>query len=235
MKTIQIFSKSLTGKFKNKNQDTFVYVVNSQKQILLAVADGVSSYDNSGLASQIVCKILKTHFQKTIFSDDVDVLKWFKTVVLTDIRKKLNALIGKAATTLTAVFLFKNKFYFLHIGDTRLYQFKKSKKQLLQLSRDHNFASDANDTVSWLKGKKYLQNSLSNYRDCYIDFYAFMLTDGYLLLTTDGLHDFVNFAMFQQILADDKLDEKVKIEIFFNQAITAGSLDDITCLLVKMS
>ena len=60
----------------------------------------------------------------------------------------MNALSGKVATTLTAVLLVNDKLHLLHVGDTRLYQFKKDKKQLLQLTHDHSVLGDNNDTLS---------------------------------------------------------------------------------------
>ena len=235
MKTIQIFTKSTAGRLKKQNQDACLSLVNDKKQILVAIADGVGSYVDSQIASQITCQILKKHFLNTQFnSQNTNLLKWFEKQVLTEIKNKLYSFSEKTATTLTAVFIWDNQFYLLHIGDTRLYQFKSDKKQLLQISHDHSFVDRTTDSLSWLKGKKYLENAISNQHNCYIDFYSFALTSGYLLLTSDGLHDFVSSEFFQQVLSNDQLEEKVKIEILFNQAINAGSLDDITCVLVKM-
>ena len=74
MQTVQIFSKSQIGKFKNKNQDTCFYAVNKHKQVLVAIADGVSAYSHSQIASQILCQILKNQFVNADFTNEKMIL-----------------------------------------------------------------------------------------------------------------------------------------------------------------
>lgn len=236
MKTIEIFSKTLSGKFKKQNQDVLLSTVNKYQQILIAVADGVGSYWNSQAASQTVCKVFKELFLTTDFRTlRLNLSDWFKQNVVMSAQKQLDNFVDRVATTLTAVIFFQNKWHVLHVGNTRLYQFKNEKRHLLQLTRDHNFTNNNDDTLSWLQGKKYLQNAISNYQNCYVDYHTFVAASGYLLLTSDGLHDFVQLSFLEQIIASEQIKEKAKIEALFNQAINAGSFDDITGLLIKIT
>ena len=237
MSKIQIFSKTLTGKFRSVNQDACTYFQTKEKGMLIAVADGVGKHHHSHLASQIVCQTLQTKLtQDTLTTtDDNEILVWFKKSVLPEIEKKLTTFTEKIATTLTLVLLWQKKFYLLHIGDTRLYQWKREKNTFFKITQDHSVMNNLDDTFSWLKGGKHLKNVVSNYGQCYVDFYVAPLDPGYLFLTTDGLHDFIDLEFAHQVLQNHKLKEETKIEILFNQALNAGSLDDITCVLIKLT
>ena len=86
-----------------------------------------------------------------------------------------------------------------------------------------------------MKGEKFLTNSISNTSNCYIDVEEIQLKPGYLILTTDGMHDFIDQHFIYQTLSNKEYTEKEKIELLFEKSRFAGSLDDITCLLAKIN
>lgn len=236
MINIKIYSKSIKGIRKESNQDLVFWDKNRFQQILLGIADGVGSYKESRSLTQIVAKVLKVAFQTENFEHFhvSDLQKWVQKIINEQIYHQAIKIFSKVATTLTFVIICSKIAYFFHVGNTRLYQFNRRTNQLFKLTEDHNFVSGNDDTFSWMKGKKFLKNSVSNFHKCYVDFHPFMLKTGYLFLTTDGLHDFVDYKEIQNVLQYSHYQEKEKIEFLFKKALLTGSLDDITCLLAKI-
>lgn len=236
MQKIRILSKTVTGKNKKENQDYLFYHQNQYKQIILAIADGVGIYQNSKIASGIVCQIVQKNFMITDFSllNQEEIKNWMQKLIEKKIVPELSKEYNKIATTLTLMLLINENFFIIHIGDTRICYIDEKKEKILQITQDHNFSSSIDNTFSWIKGKKFLQNCISNQSACYIDITKHGLKSGYYLISSDGLHDFVDKKTLYKTLTKNDLTEKDKIKTIFDKALFSGSLDDMSCILLKV-
>lgn len=197
----------------------------------ICVADGVGGNCGGSKASNYICTVL------------ADAEGLHPDILLDYLREENMSLIqlsktmpeySNMATTLSGVYVVDDEMVLMHVGNSRVYV--KQGKYLKQLTSDHT-------TYSWLMstgnieaaqncnkseitncfggGKEALINKLSVTR------YQSIST---LLLTTDGVHDYVDVDNLERILNNETTGEE-KCEQILSLALAAGSKDDMTVIL----
>ena len=231
---VTIYHKTEQSRQHASNQDYYIYAQNPWHQMLFAIADGVGSLTNSQIASQYCCEILKQHFLKTNFTDlnESDIENWGKHLVEKTIFQTLQKALEPISTTLSFVIVCKNQFYVFHVGNTRVFQIKNHKTH--QITTDHVQTSSTLDTFSWLKRENILNNFISNKSGCFVDFTVLPFDIDGLLLTTDGIHDFVTMKDLVKLapVTGQSSSSSLNLAYLFKQAYLGGSLDDKTALWV---
>ncbi len=230
---ITIWTKTEANSHQTENQDFVIYEKNQWDQLVLGIADGVGSLKHSKKASQLVCQILKNHFLKTDFSnlsaDEIEA--WGKNLIQKTIYQELQKFSFEIATTFSFVIIVKKYFYFFHVGNTRIFQINQSKIQ--QITVDHVQENPLLDTFSWLKRENILNNVISNQNNCFVDFSVLPFDIDGLLLTTDGIHDFITLdKLSETFIAKKNTNQSFNL---FKKTYLNGSLDDKTFLYAKIS
>lgn len=230
---IKIWKDSFNNSNRWQNQDFTFYAKNEWNQLLFVIADGVGSLQQSQFASKKSCEILTSHFRRTNFRlfKEEEIEEWGKNIVQQKIFSELQNALTDIATTLSFVVVVRKKFYVFHVGNTRIFQFKNNK--IHQITTDHIQKDRRLDTFSWLKRENLLNNSLSNRNNCYVDFSVLPFDVDGLLLTTDGIHDFVNMKDLQAVFTPAPTSAGIKSII--QKAYLNGSLDDKTFLYVAIN
>jgi protein phosphatase len=222
------------------NQDAFAVkdpYLESEKKIkgiVACVADGVSCSNKGQQAShtsvtQFITDYYSTHYSWNVKQSASKILNslnsWLYQHNQDDV--KHNGLI----TTFSSVVIKSNTAHLLHVGDCRIYRYRNDK--LKQFSRDHSRDTYNNNTV--------LTRALG--MDCYldIDYQTVSLEVGDLfILCSDGVHDYLDDQRLQSHLK--QLSENVTTQEFeqlakivCDDALTNGSDDNISCLLIKVT
>lgn len=127
-------------------------------------------------------------------------------------------------STFSAVVLKGHQGHFFHVGDTRIYFLRG--EQLKQLTQDH--------TAVVGHGAPLLARAVGMDNLLHIDYGCFALMEGdILLLTSDGVHDFVATKNIIRILMGDS-----SAEVMCNELIAAAkdanSDDNLSCVVVKI-
>lgn len=133
------------------NEDSILITKKVSEGFILAVADGVGSYEGAYQASSTIIK----YINDLDSFDYNDGEKFFSE--LKDSIKKLSEIdenYRNAATTLTLAFINSNKLYVAHIGDCRLYVLQNDK--LRCLTKDHT------QHQKFLDEKIYTKKELKN-------------------------------------------------------------------------
>ncbi len=229
---IKIWKNTYNNANRLQNQDFALYAKNEWNQLLFAIADGVGSLSQSQIASQKSCQILAFQFRQTNFKllTEEEIEQWGKKLVQQTIFSALQSALTDIATTLSFVIIVKKQFYLFHVGNTRIFQLKNNK--IHQITTDHVQKDRRLDTFSWLKRENLLENSLSNRNNCYVDFSVLPFDIDGLLLTTDGIHDFVNMKELQVVF--NRPPTVAGIKGIIQKAYLNGSLDDKTFLYVAI-
>ncbi len=143
-------------------------------------------------------------------------------------------------TTMVIILITNNKAYLVNIGDSRIYQY--SEQGLKQLTVDHNILNlylqknttkessvDLNHTY-W----KALTSALGPRKPLKTDiFHLPLIIPSYFLLTSDGVHDFLEEYEIVNILEKNgNINNKVKLLI--KQALLNVSTDNVTALLMEI-
>lgn len=230
---------SIAG-IKPDNQDAFAALMpEADAQVLkhkgaaCALADGVSSSAESHIASQTsVTDFLQQYFT----TPDSWTVKTSAARVLHALNRWLfqhgnsgNRAKNSLVTTFSALVIKSNTAHLLHVGDSRIYRFRDG--ELEQLTRDHS--------SSYGGDKQYLTRALGVDPHLEVDYHKFGAERGDLyLLSTDGLHQFIDPRQLQQRLAElsqrPNLDLEVEAKKLVDSALVNGSDDNISALLVRV-
>ena len=196
----------------------------------VAVADGVEGCPAGETAAQFVLSALKHCTPDTLLEQ------------LTEIHHQLlqagrvNPGFSGMATTLTGVYLSANNPLLFHVGNTRAYTLQG--RYLKQLTADHTLASWYSATQQTQQKAHCGQNTLLNYfggTDAHaIDRLTVTILPkiGTLLLTSDGVHDYISADTMEEILASD-LSDMEKCRHIADEALRAYSSDDRTVVLIR--
>jgi serine/threonine protein phosphatase PrpC len=128
-------------------------------------------------------------------------------------------------STLSIAVIKSRTAHLFHVGDSRIYRYRSG--VLEQLSRDH--ARQINEKHSYLTRAMGLDSNLDvDYRAVDVE------PDDLFLLTTDGVHGFLNSSAISALLAQagDNLD--ACCGRLLESALAAGSDDNLSCQLLRV-
>lgn len=225
---------------KKRNEDAFAAYIpsskgeNQLKGITACIADGVSCSENAQLASQTAVTLFIDDYYSTPES-------WTVRTSAARVMSSLNSWLyhhgqqdyqpqNGAVTTFSSAIFKSQTAHLFHAGDSRIYRLRKG--ELEQLTTDHcNHASG---------GKTYLTRALGMDSHLEVDYIQAELEQGDLfLLTTDGIHEvlprneLITLAESTDNLPSENTLEDIASTIV-DQALTQGSEDNLSCLLVRI-
>lgn len=219
---------------KEINEDSASFTIPSQtsiienKGIACALADGVSSAEAGKQASeQAVRNFLDDYFhspdtwsvahsgEKVLSATNLSLFK--KSHEFTSEEK------GYLCTFVGLVFKSQTA-HFFHVGDSRIYLLRDN--SFKQLTKDHN-AFIGN-------GKSYLTRALGMDNNLHVDYGKLALQpNDKFLLTSDGVHDFIEEETLIEILSKKACDQELA-DYFANLALEQGSDDNISCIVATV-
>lgn len=200
-----------------------------EKGVVVAIADGVSSCDDGKKASNYCIAGFVNDYYSTPDSWSVQnagqkVLSATNTWLYN--QGMVNSSENKRlVSTLSTLVLKSTTAHIFHIGDSRIYRLRKS--SLEQMTHDHRI---------WVsKDTNYLSRAMGVEPHLEVDYKSCPLQLGdVFLLTTDGIHDFVDDKTIKTIIAaSDDLDTIAKA--LLAKALQLGSDDNLSCQLVKIT
>lgn len=238
---ISSFGISDIGRVKKVNQDSFVYkIVEASNSYagLFAVADGVGGLKDGEVSSAIAISNLNKWWAgdfKDLYNDTdkliTSLVECFtkSNVEIMDYSKSKKI---RTATTLSVLFIHKNMYYIVHIGDSRVY---KITKKIARLTIDHSCYVD-----KIINGKTYKQSALTECLgnraqiNCYCDSGEISKNDIFMLCS-DGVCKTIEDNEILNIIRKEKSDLGKACQIVINEAEERGETDNITLILAKVS
>ena len=119
--------KTDIGKVRMTNEDRAGAFTNAKGNILLIVCDGMGGQKKGEYAAQIALDVISESFlRKQKFLNSLSVRNWLYGVVREANRKiyeeaSKNSQYNNMGTTLSIVLIYKNVFYTVQVGDSRVY------------------------------------------------------------------------------------------------------------------
>ena len=216
---------------KTDNEDSYgVYTPRDSllesKGIAAVVADGMGSCQHPKEASEYCVKGFFSDYYSTAESWSV---KTSGAKVLTALNswlysKSRDDQPKAMVSTFSALIIKSTTAHILHAGDSRIYRYRHS--TLEQLTQDHRV---------WIgQTQNYLSRAMGIDVHLDIDYKTLDVEIGDMfIMTTDGVHDFVNDTTLKQLLnqtlpADDICHSIVQ------RALTNGSRDNVTCQTIRI-
>ncbi|MEJ7779789.1 MAG: protein phosphatase 2C domain-containing protein [Daejeonella sp.] len=241
------FGLTDTGMVRGNNEDTFIaQTAMNGKYILASAIDGVGGYSGGEVAAALARDSIIEYFGKS--GNDIIAMMDESLVIANEkiyterIEVKEHESMA-CVLTLAVVDIESNEFYYIHVGDTRLYLLRDG--SLIKLTKDQSFVGFLEDTgrlseeaaMSHPKRNEInkalgFSRGLEKNSDYFETGRSPFLPGDMLLLCSDGLTDMVNKQDITNILTlDSSLEEKASQLI--DLANSNGGKDNITAVLVK--
>ena len=198
------------------------------KGITVAIADGMSGSDAGKEASEAcVSGFLRDYYSTpeswTAKTSGQKVLGSLNSWLHSQGQRQYGSHKGMVTTFSTIIFK-SNTGYIFHVGDTRIYRLRNN--ELKCLTNDHRLEIS--------EEKSYLTRAMGIDVHIDIDYKSVAVESGDLyMLSTDGVHEFINDDNIQKILIDDSSLEERATSIV-DMASKNKSNDNLTCLLVEI-
>ncbi len=240
--TVQVSLRISVGQYSDRghkpiNQDSYGLLqpqgqLLHSKGIALAIADGISSSGVGHVASAIaVQSFLGDYFSTpetwSVRESAGRVLDATNAWLYGRTRRQLrnHDLDHGYICTLSAVVICSTNAHVFHVGDSRVYLFRDGVLQ--QLTDDHRL---------WISPQRsYLSRAFGTSAQAEIDYHQQSLQQGdILLLTTDGIHDYVNSSFICQTITTHCDDLQQAACYIGQQALDAGSNDNLTIQIVRI-
>lgn len=237
----RFYGKSTKSYLKEINQDALLVndIVSNDEQIkgsskneniLFAIADGVGGSKYGEIASNYILQELAKSRNLLNHQIIINIIKNTHHYLIKNYSYN-------AQTVLSVVWIEKEKFTIYHIGDTRVYLI--TERNLIQLTNDHTYVQElvdkgiiSNIMKSKHPKKNIITQSLGGNGELKIDIYNGLIEPGSkLLLTTDGIHDYVDDeTIYKTIHKTKNLESNINNLILF--AKENSSKDDISGMVV---
>lgn len=233
--------KSDAGKVRISNEDQGKVLVNSNGNVLLAVADGMGGHHKGDYASYETVKIIFEAFKtKKWYFNEYDAMRWMNAVTRTANgyiyrMQDGNEIYQGMGTTLVMGMIYKNKLVVLNSGDSRLYVVRD--KKLVQLTEDQTYVDyllmsgqiTQEEAINHPK-RHVLTNAIGLFPSLSADLRMHNYNGETILLCSDGLYNNVSEQDILNILlttnsTEDKCDSLISLANF------NGGDDNITVVL----
>ncbi|QKQ24196.1 bifunctional protein-serine/threonine kinase/phosphatase [Candidatus Ruthia endofausta] len=213
---------------KEENQDACAYYVpNPQvleyKGIVGVIADGVSACERAKEASGCCVKGFLSDYYSTPESWSVEHSAGQVISALNNWLYSQSMRFGEISSmlsTLSVVIIKSNIAHIFHVGDSRIYRYRKG--VLTQLTKDH--------ILSFNKKKTYLSRAMGFDLSINVDYQTFdlELCDQFLM-TTDGVHDYLQDALLATLMNKSSSADKI-----VERAIKQDSQDNASAMIITI-
>jgi serine/threonine protein phosphatase PrpC/ribosomal protein L39E len=204
----------------------------STKGIAIAIADGISSSEVSHIASEASVRGLLDDYFCTSETWSV---KKSADQVLTASNSWLHSQSQKSehrfdknkgyVCTLSAMIIKSTTAYIFHLGDSRIYRFRKT--ELTQLTDDHR---------TWVSSEKsYLSRAMGIYPHLDYDYQSLVIEQGDIFIfATDGVYEHLSSDFMIAAVSDVLIDINDVAKILVETAYKFGSTDNLTAQVVRI-
>ncbi|MEO5889971.1 MAG: protein phosphatase 2C domain-containing protein [Ferruginibacter sp.] len=234
------------GRQRTNNEDSFIAkTIFNGEFILACVIDGVGGYEGGEVAAQLTRDEVIGTLDKISGNVIDQMISAFDNANERIIREKKNSASNEkmaCVVTLAIVDIEKNKFYFAHVGDTRLYLYRDG--SLIKVTKDHSsvgFLEDSgrlSEEAAMSHPKRNEVNKVLGYekeialaKDFIDTGESPFLPGDIILLCSDGLTDMITAGKIVSLLSSGK-DLRTKGQLLINAANEAGGRDNITVAMV---
>lgn len=232
------------GKVRDHNEDSVVIVENFNKEILLAVADGMGGHNAGEVASSIAITHLGKRFKEVAsVGNKEDAINWLQETV-----SEINVLIYKytdehpessgMGTTLVTAILTKEFLLIGNIGDSSGFVIKN--KKLHKITTDHTLVNlllksgelteeEAKDHPK----KNVLMKALGAITNVEMDIFDVEVDVDGIFLCSDGVTNMLEPEVIEKVLNDkNSVEDKVNKIIF--KCNNRGGNDNISVAYLEM-
>ncbi|WP_412031717.1 PP2C family protein-serine/threonine phosphatase [Metamycoplasma buccale] len=243
--------KSDIGLVRPENQDR-VSFISKEKWVLATLCDGMGGHYGGAKCATLTIQYFEEFFKNNfptnvIFNDKKTINTWFIDT-MAYIKENLSSFVKMEptfedmGTTLTAalIYLDEKEIYVFNVGDSRTYIYNG---YLHQVTEDQNLKNellrageinlrqaqklyDGNKLTSCIGPKKVMNPEGIIYKKD--------SNPQYIILTSDGLHDFIEKPLFERVIQNMTTSIEEKATQLIDYAKLNGSNDNISVVIVEL-
>jgi len=219
-----------------------------QPFVLLAVADGMGGVGHGQEASQLAASSLVEYVSHSLCSQQGPYEDWLS--LLKAGVQYANRLVYEHSlqeqtamgTTMTATLVSGTTAYVAHVGDSRLYLYRKT-AGLVQKTRDHSLVATlveegiiAPDDIYTHPKRNQIYRSLGNEDTVDVDASLIPLAAGdILLLCSDGLWEMVRDQQIESIMITPMPTPSHTARALIQAALAGGGADNVSAIVAQVS
>ena len=237
------FARTDIGKARDMNQD-YYYIPSSENDLQIYIlADGMGGFNGGEIASKLAVQTVRDYIE-----NNFDKIEHTKEEILNMIKKSMenaNSVVYEESkkddnlqgmgTTLDVCFIYNNKIYIGHVGDSRVYLIRKEIAR--KITKDHSYVQQlvedkkiTREEAEHHPKKNMLLKALGCTSYVEPDIRARNIEkDDIFLMCSDGLTNMVEESKMYEVVEQYK--EKAP-EILVNLANDVGGYDNITVITI---
>lgn len=228
---MRVCHRTHQGLVRASNQDSWL-----AEASLFGVADGMGGHRGGETASRVALEVFKNAIgKKKPAADAIRRAVEAANRRVYDMAQQDENLQGMG-TTMSMVWLGKDKALIAHVGDSRVYRLRGG--ELTQLTDDHSFVAELvrNHIITPEMAKTHPNRNIITRAVgvdpmVEVDVLEEEIREGDLwLICSDGLHGMVEDAEIQKTLTDMELEEAA--EHLLARALEGGGYDNVTLVLI---
>ena len=247
VRQFQIATRSDIGLVRQGNEDN-LYVAGEDMDldgegVLVGVADGMGGHNAGEVASQVAVETLNTYYSTKLpeLSPEERLAETIRRANDRIIEMSNNSLdLQGLGTTLTALLLKGAHAYVGHVGDCRVYLWRKG--QLLQITQDHSLVQEAvregiltPEQARVHPQRNIITRALGTQDTMDVDTLKMDVQPGdFFLLSSDGLHGLLEDSEIEEIIRLGNGSVEQISEELIHTALEEGGTDNVTVVLVKV-
>lgn len=239
---INWYGVSDSGRVKEVNQDTILCDLLSLdgKDIgIFAVADGVGGLEAGEIASAVAVNTLRQWWDDAILQPDYE--RALSQTLQENIHRINLEMLNyqyNMATTLSVLLILDDRYYILHIGDSRIYRYRNRMTDDVfeQLTLDHSSVVTASDRNGVPYQKGVLTDCLGRMsKEGYYSASDEIRQNDLFLLCSDGIYKTQSDKEIKRIISRNQKNPAETCNMLINGAKIKGETDNISAIAVKLS
>ena len=244
---LEIATRSDIGLVRQGNEDN-LYVAGNDldlegEGVLVGVADGMGGHNAGEVASQVAVETLTSFYQVKLpeLSPEERLAETIRRandriLELSNNNMDLQGL----GTTLTALLLKGSEAFVGHVGDCRIYLWRKG--ELLQITNDHSLVQEAvregiltPEQARVHPQRNIITRALGTQESLDVDTMKLDIQPGDIfMLSSDGLHGLMEDNEIEEIIRLGNGSTEQITEELIHTALEEGGTDNVTVVLVKV-
>ena len=241
---IRSYATSDVGKVRELNEDYFSVSYPEDAIQLFVLADGMGGYNGGEVASQLAVNSVKNYISsnfenaKQTREELLELVKsasQYANMVVYE-KSQSSEELKKMGTTLDICLIYQGKAYIAHIGDSRIYRYRKG--FFRKLTKDHTYVQELVDVGKITKEesinhpeKNMLMKALgvAPFIEPDVMIKGFMKDDIYLMCS-DGLTNMVSEDNIRKIIDENPVDST---KLLVQAANDGGGVDNVTAIIIR--
>ena len=241
---IRSYATSDVGKVRELNEDYFSVSYPEDEIQLFVLADGMGGYNGGEIASQLAVNSVKNYISsnfenaKQTREELLELVKsasQYANMVVYE-KSQSSEELKKMGTTLDICLIYQGKAYIAHIGDSRIYRYRKG--FFRKLTKDHTYVQELVDVGKITKEesinhpeKNMLMKALgvAPFIEPDVMIKGFMKDDIYLMCS-DGLTNMVSEDNIRRIIDENPVDST---KLLVQAANDGGGVDNVTAIIIR--